>query len=404
MQMVLQGLNPEEGPDFVAVYLDDVVVFSPTLEDHLVHLQKVIERLRGTGLKLKPTKCHCACKEVEFLGHLITPDGLMPNPKLVAAVQEFFTPDDLRTLRQFLGLTSYYRRFIAGYAAVARLLHQLTRKYAKFEWTPDCQRAVEELKQKLTTAPVLSYPALDQPFMLETDASTCGLGAVLSQRQGDGLLHPVAYASRTLSRPEATYSITEFETLAVVWAMTYFHYYLYGQHVTVYTDHSAVKAILETPNPSGKHARWWTCVYGSGVATVKIIHRSGKSNANADALSRSPLNSTLGWDLGQGEVQVSQVTAETISKTLETTQAPSRGEDSTFGDEQKRDTDLLEIITFLETAELPPDDKRARKVALQSPMFTMEEGVLYFIDAKQGHQKRVAVPQHKHCDLIDETH
>ena len=214
--------------------------------------------------------------------------------------------------------------------------------------------------------------------------STHALGAILSQKQSDGLLHPVAYASRTLSRAEANYGTTELETLAVVWAMTYFRSYLYGQHVTVYTDHSAVKAILETPSPTGKHARWWTRLYGSGVATVKIIHHSGKLNANADALSRSPLNSTLGWDLGQGEVQVSQVTGEAKSKTMELTQVPLESEDMTFSDEQRRDADLHEIITFLEAAELPHDDRRARKVTLQSPM-------LWFL-------------QHKCCELIDETH
>lgn len=145
-------------------------------------------------------------------------------------------------------------------------------------------------------------------------------------------------------------------------------------------------------------------MYESGVATVKIIHRSGKLNTNADALSRSPLNSTLGRDLGQGEVQVSQVTAEPRSQTLGATQVPLGSEDSAFGDEQRKDVDLLEIITFLETAELPADDKRARKVALQSSMFTMEGGILYFIDAKRGNRKRVVAPQHKRCDLIDETH
>ena len=134
---------------------------------------------------------------------------------------------------------------------------------------------------------MLSYPALDKDFVLETDASIQGLGTVLSQKQIDGLLHPVAYASRSLSGPEANYSITELETLAVVWAITYFHSYLYSRKVTVFTGHSAVKAVLETPNPSGKHARWWTRVYGMGVKSVKIIHRSGKNNANADALSRS---------------------------------------------------------------------------------------------------------------------
>lgn len=122
------------------------------------------------------------------------------------------------------------------------------------------------------------------PFVLETDASIKGLGAVLPQRQGDGRMHAVAYASRALSRSEKNYSISELDTLAVVWAINHYHAYLYGYEVTVFTDHLAVKAILETPSPSGKHARWWTMAFGSGVTQVNIVYRSGKENSNADAL------------------------------------------------------------------------------------------------------------------------
>jgi len=122
---------------------------------------------------------------------------------------------------------------------------------------------------------------------LETDASVRGLGAVLSQIQADKHVHPVAYASRALSPQEKKYAITELETLAVVWAVQHFHAYLYGHEVTVHTDHSAVKAVLETPSPSGKHARWWTKVFGSGVKKLDIVYRAGKENGNADALSRA---------------------------------------------------------------------------------------------------------------------
>ena len=137
----------------------------------------------------------------------------------------------------------------------------------------------------------MSYPLFDRPFILETDASGEGLGAVLCQMQDhDSLIHPIAYASRTLSRSEKNYTITELETLAVVWAVSNFRTYLYAHDVTVYTDNSAVRAVLETPNPSGKHARWWSKVYESGLKTIKIIYRPGKTNVNADALSRSPVD------------------------------------------------------------------------------------------------------------------
>ena len=126
------GLNPEEGPDFLAVYIDDVLVFSRTLEDHLRHLAAVMDRLQEVGLKLKPKKCHFIRRSVEYLGYLITTSGLQPNPKLVQAVAEFPTPDNLKTLRQFLGLSSYYRRFIQGYAKIAQPLYLLTRKDVPF--------------------------------------------------------------------------------------------------------------------------------------------------------------------------------------------------------------------------------------------------------------------------------
>ena len=136
----------------------------------------------------------------------------------------------------------------------------------------------ESLKQKLVGVPILAYPKYDRDFTLETDASALRLGAVLSQVQDDDHLHPVTYASRALSAPEKNYSITELETLAVVWAVSHFHHHLYGHVVTVVTDHTAVTAVLETPSLTRKHVRWWTRVYGRGVKELCIVYRAGKEN------------------------------------------------------------------------------------------------------------------------------
>ena len=217
-------------------FIDDILVFSRTLTEHLQHLRLVIERLQKAGLKLKPAKCHFVCKEVEYLGHFITPDGLKPNPRLVTAVKEFPVPRNAREVRQFLGLSSYYRRFIPLFAKIARPLHELTRNGAEFVWNRECQAAFDTLAGKLVQAPVLAYPSFDKAFTLETDASIEGIGAVLSQPQDDGQLHPIAYASRALSPQERKYAITELETLAVVWTISHFHSYLYGHSVTVFTD------------------------------------------------------------------------------------------------------------------------------------------------------------------------
>ena len=244
---------------------------------------------------------------------MITPQGLETNPKLITAVTEFPTPGNVRETRQFLGLCSYYRRFLPLFAKIARALHHLTKKGEVFRWTGDCQQSFDTL---LTSAPVLAYPSFERGFILETDACISGIGAVLSQLQLDELPHPVAYASRALSQAECRYSITELETLAVVWAISHFHSYLYGHSVVVYTDHSAVRAVLESSKPSAKHARWWTKVYGSGIRNLKIRYRPGKANANADALSRAAQAPAPLEGLGEAELQVSVIHSEPQGTTI----------------------------------------------------------------------------------------
>ena len=224
MQQVVTPLNPSSGPDFISVYLDDLLVFSRTLDQHLQHLKTVIDKLSEVGLKLKPTKCRFAQKELEYLGHVVSRGGLKTSPRLVEAVQQFPVPKSVHDVRRFMGLSSYYRKFIRKFAKIVRPLHQLTCKNARFIWTPNCQSAFEELKEHLTTPPVLAYPCFQRDFVLETDTSIDGIGAVLGQYQGDENLHPVSYASRALSRSERNYGIMELETLAVVWAISHFLY------------------------------------------------------------------------------------------------------------------------------------------------------------------------------------
>ena len=200
MQAVLAGLEWNS----CFVYLDDILIASHTLEEHLQHLKEVFGRLRDAGLRLKPKKCLLFRDEVPYLGHVISADGIRPDPAKTDKVKSFPVPSDVTTLRQFIGLASYYRRFVPGFAKIAVPLHALTKKDVPFKWTPQCDKAFCKLKDLLITAPVLAYPRFssDKEFILETDASGLGLGAVLSQRQDDGFVHPIAYASRSLNSHE----------------------------------------------------------------------------------------------------------------------------------------------------------------------------------------------------------
>ena len=399
------GLNPESGPSFVAAYIDDILVFSNTLEDHLKHLHLVLERLKEVNLKLQPAKCRFARKEVKYLGHILTPDGLKPNPALVSAVQGFPVPMSLKELRRFFGLASYYRRFIPRFASIAQPLHRLTCKDVSFVWTEAAASAFEELKEKLTTSPVLAYPSFDQDFVLETDASISGLGAVLAQVQSDSKLHPITYASRSLPPPEKNYSVTELETLAVVWAMSHFHYYLYGHKVKVYTNHTVVKAVLDAPNPMGKHARWWTRVYGKGIKEVQITHRAGKVNVNADALSRSPQVSPSTRENDDCVIQVAVVDSDNVKSLLQ--KDPIRADTLSrvdFTKEQQKDQWIREMASFLKDGKLPSSKTRARKVAAQAPHYSLVSGVLYYIDPRKRSCKRAVLPQHLQQTVMAEAH
>ena len=205
MQTVLAGLDGK----CCFVYIDDILVCSRTFKEHVKHLKLVFDRLRAAGLRLKVGKCMFLREQVKYLGHTISKEGIGPDPSKVVKVQTFPVPTDVHKLRQFLGLASYYRRFIKDFASVSSPLNALTKKGASFQWTTQCQHSFDRLKTLLCCAPVLLYPKFGpgHDFVLETDASLTGLGAVLSQADEKGVLHPVAYASRALHKHLTTISL-----------------------------------------------------------------------------------------------------------------------------------------------------------------------------------------------------
>jgi len=265
------------------VYLDDIICFSATMEEHAEKLRDICERLEKANFKIQPEKCVFATDTVEYLGHVCTPLGIRPDPKKVRAIEEYPVPRTIRDVRAFIGLAGYYRRHVPNFAGLAKPLTTLTKKDVSFVWTPECQQACGELKKILSTEPLLIYPDFSQPFIVACDSSTKAIGAVLSQER-DGKEHPIAYTSRQLNSAESKYSVTELEMLAFLFATKQFRCYLYGRKFTVYTDHRALKWLLNLQDPSSKLTRW--AVKLSECDNV-VEHRPDTRMRHADALSRS---------------------------------------------------------------------------------------------------------------------
>ena len=283
MATVLQGLLGTK----CLVYLDDVLVFGSSLKEHSANLQDVFEAIRKAGLKLNPKKCVFAKTKVKFLGYELSGEGLAPDSEKVSAIKEFPKPVDVSSLRSFLGMMGYYRRFVGGFSKIAAPLHKLLQKDIKFVWDENCQKAFEELKNSLISAPVMAFPRYDQEFVLYTDASDVGVGSILAQKDDSGVEKTVAFASRAFSGSEKNWTTTEKEAFAVVWSLEHFNAYVYGHKVVVYSDHRALQWLRDIKNPSGKLARW---ILKLEEFDYTIVHRAGSLMAHADALSRAPVN------------------------------------------------------------------------------------------------------------------
>ena len=279
MDSILAGLHWRS----CLVYIDDIMVIGKSFDEHLYNLQQVLEHLRQAGLKLQPHKRKFLQAQVTYLGHVISAQGVSPDPEKTSKIKSWPIPQSAQEVQRFLGLANYYRWFIKDFATMAKPLHRLTEKGAAFSWTPECENSFNSLKTQLTSAPILTLPNWSQPFILDTDASDTGIGAVLSQLQEDGSECVVAYASRVLSKQERNYCVTRRELLAVVAFLQHFRQYLLGTPFTIRTDHSALTWLQNFKQPEGQLARWLEQLQ---KYKFTIIHRPGKAHCNADALSR----------------------------------------------------------------------------------------------------------------------
>ncbi|BHF81940.1 hypothetical protein SprV_0802507500 [Sparganum proliferum] len=379
MYRVLRHLIPYK----CLVYLDDIIVFGRSTEEHNSNLREVLEALQEAGLTLNPTKCLFLRSEVQFLGHLISPGRISPLPDRVKHIRTWPTPTNQTELRSFLGLASYYRRFIRNFAQIAAPLHKLTEKGRPYTWSADCDTAFNNLRAALCSAPLLALPNVDDdapPFILDTDASGFAIGAVLSQIGKDGVEHPICFASNTLTKTQRNYCTFRRELLAIVMFIRQFKHLLVGRRFILRTDHRALQWLRSIKDPMDQLARWQEFLQDFDF---ECQFRPGHKHGNADALSRLP-NSTNPADESHDTAANAIIVAE-----------PTR---YAWSSAQSSDPDTAVIYHHLSQGLSKPSEQamrgtsqNARLLLNQWPHLVVLHDILFFRDPS-SHQLRPVVP------------
>lgn len=283
MCRLMDRVIPSYLREHVFVFIDDLLVVSPDFETHMKSLQKVAECLKAAGLTINVDKSKFCMREIRYLGYIVGNGCLKTDPEKVKAIREFPTPKTVKQIRCFLGMSGWYQRFIANYAAIASPITDLIGK-KKFEWTDEAQQAFETLKHCLTTSPVLSHPDFKRPFIIQCDASKTGVGSVLYQVDDSGTEHPVAFMSRKLNSAQRNYNVTELECLAAVLSVKKFRAYVEGMPFKIVTDHASLKWLMGQKDLSGRLARWSLKLQSFDF---EMAYVKGSANVVPDALSRA---------------------------------------------------------------------------------------------------------------------
>ena len=396
MDSVLAGLQWST----CLVYLDDIIIMGRTFNEHLANLQQVFERLKQAGLKLQFKKCQFLQHQVNFLGHIVSSAGILPDPSKTLKVKEWPTPTSVQETQKFLGLANYYRRFVKDFASIAKPLHQLTEKKTPFKWTEQCEDAFAALKLYLTSAPILALPDWSQQFILDTDASDMGIGAVLSQQWADGTEHVICYASRILTKSERNYCVTRKELLAVVTYIQHFRQYLLNSQFIIRTDHGALAWLQQFKEPEGQLARWLEKLQDYNFT---IIHRPGHKHSNADALSHYPCRQ-CGRESHLMEQPILTITTNNLMGGYSSSDMRSF---------QLSDSCVSLILRAKERGQKPsPDLAKSqsieyRRLLQQWDQLTIHNGVLYrgYVQPMNNSEYlQLIVPNNLRNEILHETH
>ena len=323
-------------------YLDDIIIYSNTFQEHIEHLSSVLTLLDKAGLKLNFKKCQLARPEIKFLGFLVSAAGLSPDPEKVEAVTRMPSPKNVQETRRYLGCVGFFRRHIKDFADIAAPLTDVTKKNRPFVWGEAQENAFQELKRRLKSAPVLVRPDFSKSFQIHTDASKLAVAGCLMQTDDNDNLHPVAYFSRKLRGAESRYSAINLEALAVVESVRAFNPYVYGRHFSIFTDHAPLIHVFKRRTKCPRMSRWSIEL---AEYNYTIYYKQGKSNHVPDTLSRS----------------VAAVDLENVDP-------------QDFRELQMKDPQWKAVIEYLEGNDVPK-----RKLSAPIHEFEMENGVLYHL-------------------------
>ena len=296
MDICLSGLPSNR----ILAYMDDIVIFSRTFDEHISDIRTVFERLRAANISLKASKCTFAAEMVDFLGYELSAQGIKPQKKLTSSIKDFQQPTNRKEVKRFLGMAGFYRNFVKGFGDISHPLNLLTRDNVKFEWTDECEASFRKLKECLASEPVLAFPRLGEEFIVDVDASDIAFGGVLMQEGPDSLLHPVGFFSDAVQKSQQSWAPTTKEAFALVLAVRHWHVYLAGKHFVLNSDHNPLVYMRNQKDPRGKFARWileleeynYTVRYVKGADNVKADAMSRNMNANAKQ-PQSPLEEKI---------------------------------------------------------------------------------------------------------------
>lgn len=363
----------------VHAFIDDLLIASETMEDHIATLRELFQRLRKAGVKLNREKCVLMKESVHYLGHVVSAQGLSTNSDKVRAVAEMPRPKNMSETKAFMGMVNYYAKFIKNLAETAKPLYELMRQDSVFKWTAECDGAFLRLKKELSEAPVLAHYSLKAPIRLACDASTSGIGATLSTVDDDGTERPITFASRTLSPAEQRYAQIDKEALSLVFGVKKFERYLRGREFELLTDHGPLTHIFGSKEriPAMAAARIVRWALFLSPFNYKIRYKPGAEHANADALSRLPLPD-------EGKDAHAEEAREFYVYQLEVTK-PLTGSD--IARETAVDETLKLIMERVCTGVWPKDDPDER-----TKMFNRSKDVLSVHDETLFYGRRIVVP------------